>query len=445
MHMISYVQDSIKRLHNSAIEFFDAATETDAVSSTAKESVSQEVAFLNQKKRWRANDFGQDEKRVQELEEQANSLKLEVQRVGNELAAIRQRNLKLEEDLMETENQANKLGRKNQSLKRQQQQTNALLDEEKRAHHQTMRQLETRTQEWHGAQAFLVTSDTVSGADVTNLVNQLNEEIFQISAIMAESIASFSPGSSPPDAVMHGEASRIVGVQITELLSRRDSVDDSSEIIIQNALQSVLTGYCVRQINTIFSIVPENDNYLTQVYESIRQTGAWFSLDTDYLYFWLSELPAVSGRWRALTRAKTKGELPEDALVEEFIHWIAVVLKVYSDQDWLQALTAEFSEKFIPVARMVKRLDKVIGEVTSQDLRVFLPQTGQPFNNQSMIDANEVPRRAKRSRVQSSGTVVCAVSMGLHCESWKTINGQFQIQSNVLLRAKVVLDTDAVR
>lgn len=93
---------------------------------------------------------------------------------------------------------------------------------------------------------------------------------------------------------------------------------------------------------------------------------------------------------------------------------------------------------------MVKRLDKTIGEgVTSQDLTVFLPLPGEAFDVHSMIDVNEVPRRrSKLSRSSGFGSVVCTITLGLLCRSWKAIDGQSLPQSSVLLKAQVQLDSN---
>lgn len=225
-----------------------------------------------------------EEKRrnLNDLLQQANR---DVQMIGNlhdKLDAAKQQICYLKACIADVEQKLGRriscLERQNQSLQNEFGQTLTLLDQEHQNHHETRRKLENRTEEWHSAQAFLVMNDTVSGADVTKLVIDLNEEIFQISASMAEWIVACNPGSFEPGIAAQEAASEIIGIQMVEALLCHDGPsDESREIVIQASLRLTLASRCFRQLHVMFSHSVETNESLVEIYEIMRQTGMSWS------------------------------------------------------------------------------------------------------------------------------------------------------------------------
>lgn len=132
--------------------------------------------------------------------------------------------------------------------------------------------LETRTSELKGAQTFLTTADSLSGAEVTTMVEGLNSEILQTAAFIADSF-EFEPMKAHQGGALdaaHKTVQDWIGAKTLHLLTSTRHSEDP--MLIQIAVQSCLVRYSKDIITTwCFSMISER--FLLQVYERMRQTG----------------------------------------------------------------------------------------------------------------------------------------------------------------------------
>jgi hypothetical protein len=165
-----------------------------------------------------------------------------------------------------------------QQLQRQEQENKILQTEShglKDQYAHTVTLLETRTSELKGAQAFLTKADSLSGAEVTSMVEGLNSEILQTAAFMADSF-KFAGTLASAAQERHEACERVeymLGKRISVMLSSVQHSEDP--MLVQIALQSCLVWHCgcfIRQWSW------ELDNsgavqLLENIYARVRKAG----------------------------------------------------------------------------------------------------------------------------------------------------------------------------
>ena len=172
--------------------------------------------------------------------------------------------------------QAKNLGSRNQRLEGE-------LQRLKAEHMQTTQLLDVRSAELKGAQAFLTKDDRLSGADVIKLVEELNGEIMQTAASMAEELTITEKvqgdGTEEVDreagpeyiADAHSRTEEIIGPRMTSLLKTSDHHEDP--ILVQIALQAAMAAYCHWIASSWAFESPEDEHMLSEVYARVREIG----------------------------------------------------------------------------------------------------------------------------------------------------------------------------
>lgn len=128
--------------------------------------------------------------------------------------------------------------------------------------------LETRTRELQDAQAYLTMVDTVPTAEIVSMVEDLNSDIFQTAATIAD--GSFSRDYELPTTIMeHGE--HWLGINLAHLLyNARHRDPDSRSLIIQTVIQAALARTCLDV--TLLWDAALNGTSLDDAYKKIRAT-----------------------------------------------------------------------------------------------------------------------------------------------------------------------------
>ena len=170
------------------------------------------------------------------------------------------------------------LKNRTKSVETQIQLLGAQLTQVKIEHQQTVQLLDVRTAELKGAQAFLTKADQFSGADVIKLVEDLNGEIMQTAASMAEDLVvagkvnghEEEPESSEiKDA--YGRTEQIVGPRMAELLKTSEHYEDP--ILIQIAFQANMAAYTHWIVASWCFESPEDEHMLSEIYARVREAG----------------------------------------------------------------------------------------------------------------------------------------------------------------------------
>lgn len=139
--------------------------------------------------------------------------------------------------------------------------------------------LEERTAELKGAQTFLTKADQLSGADVIKLVEELNAEIMQTAANMAEAFVVEEKKLDPEGKEQESDETRaaiaraeeIISPRLTDLL--RMSQHHEDPILIQTAFQSGMAAYTHWMISSWCFESPEDEHMLSEIYARVREAG----------------------------------------------------------------------------------------------------------------------------------------------------------------------------
>ncbi|KDR76611.1 hypothetical protein GALMADRAFT_1328499 [Galerina marginata CBS 339.88] len=241
---------------------------------------------------------------------------------------------------------------------------------------------ETRGRELVGAQVFSTEADSLSISDVTYKVGTLNDEIFQASAFLAEIIAHGKhevPMADMPR--YYDQACRRIGEPMVKLLINQSQQPEPevNPLIVQAVLSILLVGFCVSKLDSWYPADKSRAEFLAALYNDIRFSRKVFLVITlsDYRLTSRSEEQAVSGRWRALTRSRTR-PTSENWMAEVIEHLVGI-LKIASWDSPPENQSA-FEQKLVPIFKAVEDLRVALGEkFTSADLEVGTVRAGSKF------------------------------------------------------------------
>ncbi|KAG2153165.1 hypothetical protein DEU56DRAFT_726859 [Suillus clintonianus] len=289
--------------------------------------------------------------------------------------------------------------------------------------------LDDRTRELRGAQAFLSKADTLSGAEVIRLIDELNQEIMQTAAFISDSF-DFARKPEHIDEIKEASArtSELIGPAMTSLLGTVQHGEDP--LLIQIALQAATVEFSRWIIMTWDFDGLQAEQPIAEIYNDVRET----------------ESQAVSGRWRALTRSHAQKVALQEADVHAtmvaHISDTLVILMIAAGctknyEDAYREFTMKFGERVSNIVRMAARLNKAMGEeVTSADLWPTHAAAGEKFDTDTMKDFDE-------GSGAQSGVVLCTTALGLQ-RSEKVGHGESAVVKTITLaKPKVALEAIA--
>lgn len=219
--------------------------------------------------------LGDQQQRIVALTEERDSARKELGekavvliRTNKELNQMRQQ---YRDDLARSQGAVHALEDKLQRRDQETKMLRAELQQAQNQHASTVKLLEARTQELKGAQPFLTTADSLSGADIIAIVQGLNAEIFQTAAFMADSFDFKAIGTDWGDdqKVAYKRIRGSLGATMALLLPRVRHCDDPT--LIQIALQSCLV-YWYKDISNAWGF-DNSLQSLTKVYQRIHRSG----------------------------------------------------------------------------------------------------------------------------------------------------------------------------
>ncbi|KAL4068798.1 hypothetical protein V8B97DRAFT_817463 [Scleroderma yunnanense] len=297
--------------------------------------------------------------------------------------------------------------------------------------------LDDRTSELKGAQSFLTTADSFSGTEVLSTLQRLNAEVLQNTAFMAESmIEMFISEKSSPKAEEQTAGARraagVIGRSIAHFLGTKKHQDDP--VLVQIAFQAYF-AYVLQWITRAWIIGGDEvqNRFIDGIYEKVRD----------------SEAQAISGRWRALTRANIPQGQRDDLqlsslLTSKILSGLADILLAAgcnaSQSELVSALSVKFGDKVSFLVAQAIRVNKIIGEdVTSGDLEILTIPPATVFDNLSMEDVYN-----EGVLTHSGGArVLCTTDLGLLKRVRVGTTGEKERQWAVttLLKPKVALES----
>ncbi|KAK0196211.1 hypothetical protein F5146DRAFT_1176459 [Armillaria mellea] len=289
-------------------------------------------------------------------------------------------------------------------------------------------------------QTLFSRADSYSCVDIISLVDALNGEIMQLSALISDELKFSRP---PKQHLLDGmkaavdRANEQLGIHFV-LLLRGTRNRDAHRGLVRIALQAVLAQTCATTIQR-WSVVNERTNaFLARLYKGFEEMKA----------------PCVmAGQWKGMVRRWIKYDSEPEVLSAYTQILIDMLHAILCTSGWTNDGTREgiyrrFGNRIKEIARQIIVVDKAIGDVTSQDVQVFTVARDRLFNPSVMKDINHTSRDNDAQGTQSS--VACTSDMGLM--SRRKINGpavtanvsggQECWEEHILLRPGVVLYSD---
>ncbi|KAH9960801.1 hypothetical protein BC827DRAFT_1205430 [Russula dissimulans] len=273
-----------------------------------------------------------------------------------------------------------------------------------------------------GVEVFLNKTDSWSGAQVIQAVQDLNSEILQLSAGATESMTIQSREKTSQGRINHatkGVSSRL-GIPFARLLASRDHSEEPT--LLQFGLQACVATCVARLLGAFCVGLPLMSNELfLQIYTRMHAI----------------EPQATSARWRALTLAHLRALNPrlEDAAVQDFI---TQILRAWADVLILCGGAPSELTLDILRSRFGTQTQRVIRSACAL-ARVILSEQGRAFDPACMANAFG-------TFGESSGTVLCSTELGLRCVTKKNARAaadglvEGSIGSKMLLLPKIVLE-----
>ncbi|KAL1749102.1 hypothetical protein HDZ31DRAFT_71177 [Schizophyllum fasciatum] len=260
------------------------------------------------------------------------------------------------------------------------------------------------------ARRFLQSSDSISEADVVSQLKAANEEIFQIAAGIADSLAdSLCNCVDLQERVVpnHQDTQRVkdlVGPQIHRALEGHAG-GVLFDVILQSALQACLCQGVSAFIRTWDLGRPDASTEWEKAYARVRR----------------SETSVVSRQWRIMTKRSMRARETPAVFLEQIssgLHEdLAAVIRFArrdtdDNQGEAEAALRPYREKIACLADMAVKLNESIGfGVSSADLAVFAVQAGQPFDKKTMYDFWDSNTRSTQPK-EITVAGICSLGLG---------------------------------
>ncbi|KAJ7328451.1 hypothetical protein DFH08DRAFT_319634 [Mycena albidolilacea] len=264
---------------------------------------------------------------------------------------------------------------------------------------------------------FSVSADSISFVEAVCLAERLNANIFQASALIADSLECVPAKDS---------ASTVLGRHLGLGESVAQKLPSADPGIVQIALLAAIARWCKNRINSWCLEDERVGKFLSGLYEKILH----------------SETSTTAHRWRAITRAQTKSSDEDILLASSLIECICDVMvyagwKIHeAESDRREFIHNRFEGQIAAISKYSLQLRTAIGEeLVSEDLEVAYVEPSHAFEERTMEDTYATVRVEDRSHKAIFDIVACTTDIGL--QRRKNIS----CEAKVLLRPKVVLQS----
>ena len=133
---------------------------------------------------------------------------------------------------------------------------------------------DVRGKELLGAQVFLTKADMLSVSELTQKVTDLNDEIFQAAALLAESLTHQEAtwNTDAEKAVSCNIARNIIGEPMLRTLTN-STEPEPNPLLVQLTVQICLTEFCRMKLETWYEGDSITNEFLTHIYGEIHKSG----------------------------------------------------------------------------------------------------------------------------------------------------------------------------
>ncbi|KAF5321821.1 hypothetical protein D9619_002185 [Psilocybe cf. subviscida] len=229
---------------------------------------------------------------------------------------------------------------------------------------------DTRGKELIGAQTFLTKADTISVSEIVGLARTVNNEILQMAASLCDEFSPEVYMDTEEDAQHHrAHLENAIGPELTKLMVDIPDKSTVNPLVAQIILQALLCSHLGKGIDKWHDGKGSTERTIVDLYDNIRQT----------------ENQAVSGRWRALTRARLRPQL--EKWVDNFFKELQRAMQLAGWTLTNLELRQTLPEKMQPVFRAAEKLRRAMGEqFTSADIEIATVEWYTPFSAHEMED-----------------------------------------------------------
>ncbi|KIY46142.1 hypothetical protein FISHEDRAFT_60615 [Fistulina hepatica ATCC 64428] len=258
--------------------------------------------------------------------------------------------------------------------------------------------------------------NVLSDDDIIQGVESLNNDICRVANLVAEFFVHDSAEIDPPSTEVLERATEVVGPTMLSLLQSERDIGPLARI----ACQSAMTAYTDWMISSWYYERPENEVFLSELYNRIRE----------------QEEQAVAGRWRQLTRLHVQRMLSDEPTFEHFFVdafkniMLAVGIRSLGEQEEVMV------DALKTIVQRARELNHIFGgAITSKDLEpVYIAPESALFDPTIMTDiyfvaGEEESTMLKKGKGKSKEeTVLSTIGLGEDRD----------LREQVLLRPKVV-------
>ncbi|CCM04624.1 uncharacterized protein FIBRA_06808 [Fibroporia radiculosa] len=288
--------------------------------------------------------------------------------------------------------------------------------------------LEVRTSELQDAQKYLSKTDNLSDADVLRMFENLNSQIFQVAAQIADSVLYQDLARFPTSPSILSGVKDFTGPSMANILQTLSHSIDP--FYVQLALQACMVTYTKMIIETWNFRHHDDNGLLAEIYLRMRK----------------QESQTVSGRWRSLARHYLrKARVGDEELATFLLHYLlghlldilALSHVLGSTQELYDYISLRYGGPLRSVIEDSLKLHDAIGEeVVASNFEPLAVVCGSEFREECMKDEysripNEIARRE---------AVLCTTAVGLR-RATKGSHGDDSIHETVLLKPVVVLES----
>ncbi|KAF6748628.1 hypothetical protein DFP72DRAFT_1174066 [Ephemerocybe angulata] len=307
----------------------------------------------------------------------------------------------------------------------------------------------TRTEELSVAQAFMVTADRVSVAEVVRAVEELNDLVFQCAVDLADvvleakaALRSRKVGGDGDSAVRKKErddaranvvqkwGEGLVGRLQKNILDTKEG--EESTVLFEAMVQNALIGTCTALIKSLCLTNGDVDHHLK---------GVWGRIRKSYEH-------SIAKNWLAMTAkhalAPDDGDGDSERLLAGTLRdlmltvgWLGSATPTSKDRstELLDVLNGKVKTLF---TKALGIREMVMESVLSADVEMFIPMKERAFNEKFMVDSYDEfgARKQVKDEVMK---LVCATGLGVRCTTVKEVDGEKKSQIECVLKAKVLL------
>ncbi|KAF7782861.1 hypothetical protein Agabi119p4_2237 [Agaricus bisporus var. burnettii] len=286
------------------------------------------------------------------------------------------------------------------------------------------------TEELNIAQRFLSTADGLSQTEVVRAMESLNEEIFQLTSIVADQLSVKErriPDSRFAKSILKQSPLLKTMDPYFEIIM---SVSLDDPLAIQLGWQTILVQVCFHiisawEVEDLFCGTGELHNTLQNMYEGIQS-------ENDH---------AVSGRWRSVVYGATNdiSSKGQDAIIDRIVSILAdlpVFCGYVFTQEQFDKILTSFRERIDPLFDKCLQVRKMIGkDITSTDIRPYFVEPGRKYDSNLPADLEHEDEKEESLKGQDE-IIACSVSLGLYC----ILESRGDIQSKEsIMKPKVIL------